>query len=106
MVDVICTSQEQTPDFICVIIPKEKHQDWKLKMGDTLKVTLYPLFWRDKFLDKQGDSIYTSLPSLKTPLSFVFRNIWIENLQSSYRNYFFIQQYLDPQSIITRHKHI
>lgn len=104
MVDVICISQEISPNFMCVIIPKRKHQKWNYGIGDTLKETIYPLFWKDKFLNKQGDSIYTSLPSLKTPLSFVFRNIWIENLQSSYRNYFFIKQHLDLRSIVARRK--
>lgn len=105
MVDVRRITQERSPNFICVIIPRETSQNRVFNVGDTLKVTIYPLFWRDKFLHKQGDTIYSSLPSLKTPISFVFRNIWIENLQGTYRNYFFIQSHINPQSIIARRKH-
>ena len=105
MLDVVNITQEQSPAFICVIVPTEKLQKSKIESGDTLKTTIYPLFWKDKFIDNQGDTTYTSLPSLKTPHSFVFRDIWIENLHTSYRNYFFVRQFSNFPSIIAKRNH-
>ena len=102
MVDVISIASEYSPEYICVIIPKNDLQKKKIEIGDTLKVTIYPLFWKNKFLERQGGVIYTSLPSLKTPHSLVFRNIWIESLQTSYRNYYFIEQSSNISNILLK----
>jgi hypothetical protein len=88
-IDIACQDRQYAPSHIQILsIERNIHKGKKIKIGDKLKMTIFPFFKEDSFTYEENGKIIYGLPSLQAQTCFLLEDIWVVYFPLGYRNYF------------------
>jgi hypothetical protein len=90
LIDLMCQNTQNCPEHIRIISVENSNpcKGNQIKVGDHIKMTIFPFFEKNEFLFEDDGDIIHGIPSLHGQTCFLFENIWVVGFPFSYRNYF------------------